>query len=66
MIINPEQFALSVVSSSDPSLSVEEKLLLYTSAYDSALKFLQELRKASQSNQNTEEMMKAIRKLFSH
>jgi len=36
MKINPEKFALAVVSSSDPKLAVSQKLSLYEEAFNAA------------------------------
>ncbi len=42
--INPEKFALAVVASSSYQLSINEKLELYSEAYDAAEELLEQLQ----------------------
>ena len=58
MMLSPEKFALAIVSSSDPKLSIEEKLKLYESAYDKSLSFLKKVQSANTNNQNLEDRLK--------
>ncbi|KGL44089.1 hypothetical protein [Listeria newyorkensis] len=58
MKINPEQFAIAVVNSSSPSLSVEDKLELYKNAFT-----LADEQHKTTSKQKQEENMKALGRL---
>lgn len=48
MIIDPNQFALSVVQSSSPELTIQDKITLYKEAYTS----IEEHNKVAQEQEN--------------
>lgn len=62
MLPVPKEFALAVVSSSDPNLTIEEKFDLYGAAYNFAEKKQAELKKG-QPKQDVQKTIKHIKDL---
>ncbi len=64
MSVNTEKFALAVVASSDPKLSVQEKFELYQDAYSYAQSENKKLNEKDKKNRpSTQETINQLKKM---